>query len=110
MITLDEHVENLSKYCTDCKSKEVIKRQILMNPYIMDETSLMSYFVNENIDGNSLMILHADGDGTTIWKWMHEVAKENKCNIIQCLTNRAKALERKWGFKPIATYMELEVK
>ena len=75
----------------------------------MDETSLMSYCVIENITGNSLMIFQADGDGKTIWKWMHEVARENNCNVIQCLTNRAKALERKWGFKPIATYMELEV-
>lgn len=56
------------------------------------------------------MVFQADGDGKTIWKWMHEVARENNCNVIQCLTNRAKALERKWGFKPIATYMELEVK
>ena len=110
MITLEEHVERLSKWCVDSDDKDLITKQILANPFMMDETSLMSYFVNNNVDGNSLMILHADGDGKTIWEWMHKVAKENQCNIIQCVTNRAKALERKWGFKPIATYMELEVK
>lgn len=109
-MTLDEHIKRLAKYCVDSKDESLIKQSIENNSYIMDETSLMSYSIHENITGNSLMVLHADGDGKTIWKWMHDIAKQNNCNVIQCLTKRDKALERKWGFKPIATYMELEVK
>lgn len=109
-MTLDEHVARLAKHCVDSNDQKLIKQSIIENPYIMDETTLMSYNIYENLTGNSLMILHADGDGKTIWKWMHDIAKQNHCNVIQCLTNRVKALQRKWGFKPIATYMELEVK
>ncbi len=109
-MTLDEHVSRLAKHCVDSNDKELIKKSILERPYIMDDDTLMVYCINENVCGNSLMIFHADGNGNKIWKWMHDIAKQNNCNVIQCLTNREKALERKWGFKPIATYMELEVK
>ena len=109
-MTLDEHVSRLAKHCIDSSNEDLIKQTILEHKYMMDETSLMSYCVNNDTDGKKLMVMFADGDGNTIWEWMHKVARENGCKLIQCLTNRHRALERKWGFKPIATYMELEVK
>ena len=106
MITLLDHVENLSKYTTD--KPEIILQSIIQNPLIMDDESLLSYFIECNSWGNDMMILQADGNGNSIWEWVKKISKQYRCNKIYFISQRWKPLCRKYKFSPVGVLCERE--
>lgn len=107
-MTLDEHIKRLAKHSVD--SPEEIKTCIEKNSILQNEDSLMSFCYNyDDVHGKTMMVMFASGDGKTIWDWIHYAARNGDCSKVYCITQRPKALERKWHFKPIGTVMELEV-
>jgi len=61
MKTLNDHVNNLSKFTVN--TKEEILQSILGSRYIMDDDSLLSYSIETNPWGNTMLIMWTDGDG-----------------------------------------------
>ena len=106
MKTIDKHIAKLAKY--GIETPEDIKQYISTHPFVGDDESIMSYTINE--EKKTMYIAYASGNGETIWKWIHEAAKAHGCKEVFCLSKRGKALERKWGFKPVSALLKLEVR
>ena len=106
MLTIIDHVENLSKYTTD--NKDQILQSILNNRYIIDDDSLLSYSIENNPWGNTMLIMWTDGDGKKIWKWIQDVSKEHDCVKLYCITQRHNPICRKYKFRPIGVLCERE--
>lgn len=106
LITLLEHIDNLSKYVTDNKDETL--QAILENNKIMDDDSLLVYFIETSSIGNTMMIMYTDGDGKKIWKWIQDVSIQNNCKRLYCITQRHQSICRKYKFKPVGVLCERE--
>jgi len=106
MVTLLDHVENLSKYTND--TKDVILQSILYNKFIIDDDSLFAYFIDRLPWGTSLTITWIDGDSKKIKEWIKKIMQENGCTKMYGITTRWKAFQRKYGGKPVGILMERE--
>jgi len=106
MKTLIDHVENLSKFTED--KPEVILQSILLNDLIIDEDTLLAYFIDRVPWETSVMVTWADGDSKKIIRWLRDICKRNGCTKMKGITQRCKAFERKYGAKPIGVLMERE--
>nr|DAQ62583.1 MAG TPA: hypothetical protein [Caudoviricetes sp.] len=106
MKTLVQHVDALAQHSTD--SKDVILQAILGSPFIIDEDSLLCYYVEKYPWANYLTILYESGNGTKIWEWVKKISRENKCEKIYCITQRPKGVCRKYGFRQSGVLCERE--
>ena len=107
MISIEQHVAMLAKHCT-CSPKE-IEDCIWKNRLVMDTDSLLSYSLKEQSNGMAMTVLFASGDGPKIEGWMLEEANKFNCKSIYCVTQRPRAMGKKYKFKPVGTLMEREV-
>ena len=73
MITLIDHVKNLSKHSNE--SEDVILQSILLNELIIDEDSLFSYFIETTPWETSLTLAWVDGDSNKIKEWIKQIMK-----------------------------------
>ena len=106
MITLIEHVENLSKYVPSPRTE--ILNAILINEFIIDDDTLYCYCVDKMPWGNTLTVLYADGNGKKIEEWSRQIYRKEGCKRIQVFTTRWKAFCRRFKFKPIQVLCERE--
>ena len=106
MITLIEHVENLSKYTED--SKDIILQSILLNDLIIDDDSLFSYFIETTPWDKTLTIAWIDGDSNKIKEWIKQEMIKHDCKKMRGITTRWKAFQRKYGGRPVGMIMERE--
>ena len=110
MVTLIQHVENLKRFTED--TEEEIITSILHNNLVMDDNSLFSYSVEKNIFGIWLNIMWIDGDGKTIYKWISEAQRQHKCDKTFFVSQRWKAMSRKYKelkIKPLGVLCEMGV-
>jgi len=106
-VTLEQHVDRLAKYCSDSKSD--IRKCILDNFHWIDEDSFLCWSFREQSNGLCLYVLFASGNGEKLLKAIKKIANSNRCAKIYFITQRPKAFERKYKFKPLGTLMEMEV-
>ena len=106
MLTLIDHVDKLSKHTVD--TKEVILQSILMNPFIIDEDTLMGYYISYDPWGISMTITWMNGDSNKIQEWIRRTCDKYKCTKIYGISQRWKALQRKYGARPIGMLMEIK--
>ena len=106
MVTLVEHVERLKKHCDD--SPEFIVWSILHNERKMDEDSLLVYAINKTPFFNEMVVLWGSGDGMKIYNWVKDISIQNKCSKLCSVSNRWKALCRKYHGRPIGMMYEVE--
>lgn len=104
---MEEHIDKLAKYSADSKSD--IRKCILDNFHWIDEDSFLCWSFQEQSNGLCLYVLFASGDGSKLLKNIKLIAKNSGCKKIYFITQRPKAFERKYKFKPIGTLMEMEV-
>ena len=67
----------------------------------MDEDSLLGYSFEELPEGKVIFAGWTDGNGDKIWKWVWDIARENKCVAIYGISKRWKAFYRKYGMLPV---------
>ena len=106
MITLLEHVERLKKWTTDTEVE--ILQSVLLNKFIIDEDTLLCYFVEVSPWETTVMITWMDGDGDKLKQWINQVMKDNNCTKMYGITKRWKAIQRKFGARPVGMLMERE--
>ena len=107
MITLIDHFKNLCKHCND--SPEDILWSILRHDKIIDEDSLLVYYIESYPSGKELNIMWGDGDGRKIEEWATKIAKENGCHKMYAITRRWKSFMRRFPSKCVAVILEREV-
>lgn len=100
MITLREHIQNLSKHVV-YNEKEILQFLLTENIIVMDEDSLLGYWIYDTPDGKGIFAGWTDGNGDKIWKWVWDIARKNNCVAIYGITRRWKAFKRKYGMLPI---------
>ena len=106
MISLIEHVENISRFTVEPRTE--ILQVILANEFIIDDDSLFCYCIDKMPWGTTLTMLQVDGNGKKIEEWVKDIYRKNKCDKIQFFSKRWKAICRKYGFKPISVVCERE--
>jgi len=106
MVTLLDHVDNLSRHTTDTK-KEILQ-SILRSPFIIDEDTLMGYYISYDPWGISITVAWMDGDGKKIKKWIEQVCDKYKCTKIYGISTRWKAIARKYKCKPVGMLLEID--
>ena len=106
-MTLEEHIDRLAKYCSD--DKEEIRKCIQDNFHWEDTNNFLCWSFREQSNGLCLYVLFASGEGKRLQEVIQAIAKGNDCKKIYFITQRPKAFERKYGFKPLGTLMEMEV-
>lgn len=108
MTTLFQHVENLKRFTDD--TEEEIMCSILHSNFVMDDNSLLSFSIEKNIFGTWMSGLWMDGDGHTIYRWIKEAKEKYKVDKIYFVSNRWKAMDRKYKelkIKPIGVLCEV---
>jgi len=102
-----KYIDDLLKHTNS--TLDEIKDCLLLNDTIVNDNFLLCYNIREESCGRVMYVLFAAGDGKKAYSRFMSIAKRKKCNRIYCVTNRPKGMERKYGFKPIGTLMEIEV-
>lgn len=103
-------MENLKRFTED--TEEEILCSILHNNLVMDENSLFSFCIEDNIFGRWMTVMWIDGDGDTIHEWLYEQRKAFNVDKVFFVSNRWKAIGRKckdFKIKPLGVLCELEV-
>ncbi len=106
MVTLIEHVENLSRFTPE--TREHILQAILYNNIVMDDENMFCYSIARMPWGNEITILYADGDGEKMWEKFKQVCIENDIDKIYCFSRRWKPICKKYNFKPMMVLCERE--
>ena len=78
----------------------------------MDDNSLFSFSIDDNIFGRWMTVMWIDGDGDTLKKWFYEQKKEYNVDKVFFVSKRWKAIQRKckdFKIKPLGVLCELEV-
>ena len=103
MVSLLEHIQSLSKK-TKYTEHEVFQCLLMENIIVMDEDSLLGFSIEETSEGRAFISRWTDGDGSKIWRWMEDKARENKCVVMYGASPRWKAICRKYKMQPVDRY------
>ena len=102
---LNEHLRLLAKHGAD--SEEEIREGLFANPCKSWNNNLLSWNFGEQPRGKVMTVLFASGNGNELINEIKKISKENNCVKIYCVSQRPKGMERKFGFKPVGTLMEM---
>ena len=104
MVTLLQHVENLSKHCED--SPDLILWSILNNDRKMDDDSLLVYAINATPFGNEIVLIWGSGNGDKLYEWTKELQTEHNIQTVTIMTTRWKGMCRRFKMKPVGVMLE----
>ena len=107
MKSIKEHIDSLSKHTNE--TKEDIIHCLFENEKELTNDSLLCWSIHEEVEGFVMYVLFASGDGLKLIERIKEIARDNQCVRIYCVTQRPKGMEKKFGFKPVGTLMKMEV-
>ena len=107
MLTLNDHLNRLVKHTSN--SRDEILLAMKTNYHELTDDFLIVWSLSQEADGQVMYVLFGSGDGLKSMKRLKEIARDNGCKRMYCVTQRPRGMEKKLGFKPVGVLMVQEV-